>query len=255
MSHPIAGQDTLIAMDSRERFSAVAGDYGRWRPGYPVEILDWIAGVTGIGAGARAVDLGCGTGIFSRLLAARGYRVVGIDPNQAMLAQARAAGGGVDYRVGEATSTGLDAGSCELVTAAQAFHWFALEPTLAELARILVPGGWTAAVWNLRAASAFNDEYERLLCEMSPEYPALSDLKDPRGALSLPGAQGIDLPHEDRLGWEGVIGRARSASYVAHGVGDPAGFERGLREIFDRLAAPDGTIGWTMRTIGLAWPR
>ncbi|HYU16400.1 MAG TPA: methyltransferase domain-containing protein [Candidatus Acidoferrum sp.] len=245
--------------DSSERFSAVAEAYQRYRPGYPTAVLDWIARVTGVRAGARVADLGCGTGIFSRLLASRGYTVVGIDPNDAMLAQARAAGGGPTYLAGDATRTGLADRSVELVTSAQAFHWFPLEPTLAELDRILVPGGWTCALWNKRTPSPFNREYEELLRRFSRDYSEkVNDLlHDPRARLAaaIPGAIRAELAAGDLLTWEAVLGRVRSASYVAHGVDDLAGFERGLRRLYERHARPDGTLEWAMETVTIAWPR
>jgi ubiquinone/menaquinone biosynthesis C-methylase UbiE len=244
-------------MDPRRRFSAVAQDYHRYRPGYPASILDWIEATTGAGPGARAADLGCGTGIFSRLLAARGFDVIGVDPSPEMLALAREAGGGPTYVAGDSIRTGLEAASVDLVTAAQAFHWFPVEPTLAELARILVPAGWTCALWNLRTASAFNDEFEALLHAHSREYDEqVSDfLDDPRARIApaLPHAVSTEVRNDQALPWDTVIGRVRSASYVIHGVADMPLFERLLRAVHDRHARPDGTIAWSMRTVAIAW--
>jgi ubiquinone/menaquinone biosynthesis C-methylase UbiE len=245
--------------DSKERFTAVADAYHRYRPSYPPALLDWILTTTGATAGARVADLGCGTGIFSRCLAGRGLRVVGVDPNQDMLARARAAGGGPVYVAAEAARTGLADGSVELVTAAQAFHWFAVDQTMAELARILVPGGWACALWNHRTSTPFNEEYEALLMRCSSDYasrPALTDMRgDPRDELShLPGAVTIEVPNQDALSWEQMLGRVRSASYVAHGVSDVAGFEAELRRLYERHRGPDGTVPWTMRTLAIAWP-
>jgi SAM-dependent methyltransferase len=242
--------------DPRRRFSAVACAYDRHRPGYPPEIVHWMASVTGARAGARVADLGCGTGIWSRILAARGYQVTGIDPNEDMLAQARAAGGGPTYRRGEAAATGLDDGSVELCTGAQSFHWFEMQPTLEELGRILRPGGWVCAVWNVRTGGAFTDDYERLLLDLSRDYAGFSDTVDPRTRMvdHLPGAVRTDAPNDERLGWDAVLGRARSASYVAHGIPDLADFDRRLRAVFERHAAADGTVLWAMRTMAIAWP-
>lgn len=244
--------------DSRQRFSAVAAAYHRFRPTYPAAVMDWILATTGARPGTRAADLGCGTGIFSRLLAARGLRVTGVEPNPEMLALARDAGGGPTYAAGEAVRTGLADASVDLVTAAQAFHWFPLEATLAELARILVPGGWAAAVWNLRVSSPFNDEYEELLAHHSSEYAAnraLSDLHhDPRSRIArLPGTVATELPSDELLRWDEVIGRVRSASYVAHGVADRVGLERAVREAYERHRRADGTLVWAMRTVVIAW--
>jgi len=248
--------------DPLERFSAVAEAYHRYRPGYPAELVDWIASVSGVRAGARVADLGCGTGIFSRLLASRELAVTGVEPNDAMLAHARATGGGPVYLTGDAAHTGLADASVDLVTAAQAFHWFPLAAALAEIDRILAPGGWACAVWNERRPSGFNDEYEALLHRWSREYaenPSLDELhSEPRRSLidaAIPGAVTTDLPSGDQIDWETVLGRVRSASYVRHGIGDLPGFERDVREAFGRHAGPDQRLFWRMSAVAIAWPR
>ncbi|HKA90640.1 MAG TPA: methyltransferase domain-containing protein [Haliangiales bacterium] len=243
-------------MDSRERFSATADAYRRYRPGYPAPLLDWIAATTGAPPDARVADIGCGTGISSRFLATRGFRVVGVEPNADMLAHARAAGGGPTYVRGEAARTGLPDASVDLVTAAQAFHWFELEPTLVEIRRIAVPGAWMCAFWNVRVATPFNDEYERILHAYSSEYAPLSDTLDPRDAIraAVAGTVCTEMHNDEALAWDAVLGRARSASYVAHGVADLAGFERELRAAYERHARPDGTLVWALRTVAAAWP-
>ncbi len=241
--------------DSRERFSATADAYHRFRPGYPAPLLDWIAAVTGAPPDAGVADLGCGTGIASRFLAARGYRVVGVEPNADMLARARDAGGGPTYVTGEATRTGLADASVDLVTAAQAFHWFELEPTLVEIRRIAAPGAWACAFWNVRVSGPFNDELERIVLAHSSEYAPLSDSRDPRDPIvaAVAGTTCTEIPNDGALGWEAVLGRARSASYVAHGVADRAAFERDLRQAYERNARPDGTVVWALRTVAVAW--
>jgi SAM-dependent methyltransferase len=88
-------------MDPRERFTATVDRYARHRPDYPEALLDWLAGLV---SGRRAVDLGAGTGILTRQLAARGWDVVGVEPNAAMRERAAAAGG--TYVDGSAEATG-----------------------------------------------------------------------------------------------------------------------------------------------------
>ena len=245
----------------RDRFTAVADVYARFRPSYPDGVLDWIARTSGAAAGARVVDLGCGTGIFSRLLAARGYAVTGVDVNQGMLAHASAAGGGPAYVHAEAHRTGLPAGSADLVTAAQAFHWFPIPEALAEIDRLLAPGGWACALWNVRTPGGFNDEYEALLHAHSREYienPALDDLhNDPRADLvaAVPGALTASVPGGDRIDRDTALGRIRSASYVRHGIADLPAFEAQVGEAFDRRADPAGILDWRMNALLIAWPR
>src|SRR4051812_32516219 len=76
--------------DPTNRFSDRAGDYARARPDYPAAALDWIADACGLRPGSKILDVGSGTGIFSRQLAARGWAVTGLEPNAAMRGQAEA---------------------------------------------------------------------------------------------------------------------------------------------------------------------
>jgi len=68
------------------RFSGAAAGYARFRPGYPEALVDWVVAESAVREGDRVVDVGCGTGILTRMLARRGFDVVGIDPNEDMLA-------------------------------------------------------------------------------------------------------------------------------------------------------------------------
>lgn len=130
----------------RIEFGVAAGDYVRHRQGPPVELFDRLARQFGIGArGQDVVDLGTGTGVVARELAARGARVVGLDPSPSMLAEAArlavADGLAVAWRHARAEETGLPAASADAVTVCQAWHWFERARAAAEARRVLRPGG------------------------------------------------------------------------------------------------------------------
>jgi SAM-dependent methyltransferase len=246
-----------VELDPRERFTVTAEDFARYRPGYPDALRDWLGATCGLGDGAHVVDLGCGTGIASRWLAAR-WRVTGVEPNQAMLEKARAAGEGprLGYVRGAAEETGLPDGCADLVSIANALHWFDAPRALAEIARLAAPGGWAAAYWNGRADSPFNDDYEALLRGWSEDYrtrfpgPERSPLHILRDAgLELIQAHFTD---EHRVGRDAFIGLAHSASYVAHGVTDLAAFDAALEATFARHAA-GGVLVIPMRCDVQAW--
>lgn len=129
----------LIDTSGYER-PGFAETYDRHRPRPPDAILEWLCRYARVERPALVVDLGCGTGLSTRAWSGRAERVVGVEPNAAMLAAADPAPG-VEFREAFAQSTGLDDGCADIVTCSQSLHWMDPEPTLAEAARILRPGG------------------------------------------------------------------------------------------------------------------
>ena len=225
-----------MTIDPRERFCGLAATYQAHRPSYPDALVDWLLALSAPAAPRTAADVGCGTGIATRLLAARGLDVVGVDPNEDMLAAARALGG-ARYVRGDAEATGLADASADLVTAAQAFHWFDEERAFAEFARVVRPGGWCAAWWNERAPSPLNDAYEDLLLTYSEEYVRLGRAEitktfdGPRDAAERLHAV---FPNSQRLDRDGFVGRVASSSYVQHGTSRRDELLREVAALFER---------------------
>lgn len=126
-------------------FGRTAADYGRHRAGFPVKLFLRLERLGVDVRGRRCLDLGTGTGAFGRELARRGGRVVGLDRSRPLLVEARrldaAAGVHVDHVEARAERTGLAGGSCELVSAAQCWHWFDGERAIDEVLRLLAPRG------------------------------------------------------------------------------------------------------------------
>jgi SAM-dependent methyltransferase len=123
-------------------FGAVARDYARHRPTYPDALFDWIAEVAP-GHG-HALDCGTGNGQAAVALAERFARVTATDASAGQLAQAMAHPR-ITYRHAPAEASGLPDGGCDVVTVAQALHWFDVAAFGREAARLLVPGGVVAA--------------------------------------------------------------------------------------------------------------
>ncbi len=230
--------------DPTRRFSNRVEDYVRYRPGYPPEAIALLRRACGLTADAEVADVGSGTGIFSELLLEAGARVVGVEPNPDMRAAAEARlGGNPRFRSvdGRAEATGLDGASVDLVTSAQAFHWFDPAAARREFRRILRPGGSVALVWNDRSddATPFLTDYDRLLTSYSSEYSEIQRRPRDRDRLAVffgeSGWNEATFANVQVLDWEGLRGRALSSSYVPP-AGHPAhdGFVEELRRLFDR---------------------
>ena len=134
-------------------FGTEAQAYARGRPDYPDELLSWLRGSLHLAHGKTAVDLGAGTGKFTKLLVQTDADIVAVEPVDAMRAQLSANVSGVRAISGTAEATGLNGSSVDAVLCAQAFHWFASERALAEIHRVLRPGGKLGLVWNVRDES------------------------------------------------------------------------------------------------------
>ena len=103
--------------DPTERFTGLAESYAQYRPTYPAQLFDALAEKACLMPGSLVADIGCGTGISSRLMAERGWRVIGIEPNRDMLNQAQQTHSeGVEYRWARAEETQLGDASVHAVS-------------------------------------------------------------------------------------------------------------------------------------------
>jgi ubiquinone/menaquinone biosynthesis C-methylase UbiE len=204
--------------DTREgratSFAEVAGSYERARPGYPDAAVRWLAGDPSV----DVVDLGAGTGKLTRSLAALGHRVTAVEPLEEMLEQLRVAVPGVRAVVGSAEAIPLLDASADIVTCAQAFHWFDHGPALVEIARVLRPGGTLALVWNTR------DDSQAWVAELTDTVIGRSEFR--RGgvvatiaSIDKSGLYGpverASFAHSQMLGRRDLVELVRSRSQCA----------------------------------------
>jgi len=162
---------------STTRFSDRVQNYTQYRPSYPVSAIQWIVDQYRLSPESHVADIGSGTGICTQLLMDAGMRVTAVEPNLPMrLESDRLHSGNSLYSsmAGTAESTKLKANSVDMVTAAQAGHWFDLEKSKIEFQRILRPGGVLVLIWNRRMRSSpFQSAYESVLATL-PEYSQVS---------------------------------------------------------------------------------
>jgi SAM-dependent methyltransferase len=203
--------------DTVGRFSDRAADYVRFRPTYPAVAIDAILDELGPSARLVAADIGAGTGISARLLGDRGVRVVAVEPGEGMRGAA-APHRNVAWMAAKAEALGLRSESVDLVLSAQSFHWFRPADALPEFARILRPGRRLAIVWNRRSRSdPLTAGYRQAIADVGGETAEERQPFDP-GAVGRSGlfssTERLSFPNLQRLDRDGLIGRARSASYV-----------------------------------------
>jgi SAM-dependent methyltransferase len=134
-------------------FDRAADAYERGRPGYPEPAVAWLVEALGIGPGRAVVDLAAGTGKLTRQLLPSGAGLVAVEPVAGMRARLAASLPGVRVAAGTAEAMPLPDGSADVVVAGQAFHWFDGVRALAEVHRVLRPGGGLGLIWNVRDES------------------------------------------------------------------------------------------------------
>jgi SAM-dependent methyltransferase len=129
-------------MSFKDHFSKQADDYAKYRPAYPRELFEYLASL----APARLLAWDCGTGNGQAALGLAEFfgHVIATDPSEAQIRNATPHAS-VEYRVAPAEQTDIGAGTVDLVTVAQALHWFDHERFYAEAKRVLKPGGVLAA--------------------------------------------------------------------------------------------------------------
>jgi SAM-dependent methyltransferase len=239
------------------RFSDRVDDYVRYRPDYPAALLEWLQRELGVDCNWRVADIGAGTGISSKMFLDAGYRVTAVEPNAPMRDAAEQwlhAYDGFHAVDGTAIATGLTDASVDLVTVAQAFHWFDEEATRREFARILRPGGLAAIWWNSRrlTGTRFLEGYEALLQTYGTDYTSVAERYADDAHMHAwfgAGYRGsASFEHGQRLDFEALRGRLMSSSYApqaGHPKHEP--MLHALRELFDDCAE-HGTVSFDYDT-------
>lgn len=203
---------------NEHKFDGKAELYAAYRPSYASGLIDDL--VEDLPKGAKVADIGSGTGKLTELLLARGMNVFAVEPNDDMRAAAEKAFGGNALFCSvpaSAERTTLPDGKMELVTAAQAFHWFDRDAFRKECRRILTPGGEVALIWNgYDETSAEAISLERILHRYCPLFKgfrggvrlarSFDDFFGSYTTKTYPGAVAYDR--------DAFVGRSLSSSYA-----------------------------------------
>ncbi len=201
----------------RVGFESGSDIYERARPSYPAEAVDLLVETAGLVTGRRVLDLAAGTGKMTRQLHERGLACVAAEPSPSMRDVFSRVVPEVPLVGATAEQIPLGDATVDAVVVAQAFHWFDPPTALAEVARVLKPGGWLVLIWNERDESVpLVQELVRISKwdTMAP-YPIGKDFGadiDRSGRFEtvqrtkLPFTQWLDLPT--------FVGQVASRSYV-----------------------------------------
>jgi SAM-dependent methyltransferase len=157
----------VIHPSAAQGFARAPTAYERGRPDYPAEAIAHLVRVLDIGPGSRVLDLAAGTGKLTRRLAAAGAEVVAVEPVAEMRAKLLETVPRAKGLAGTAEAIPLADGSVDAATVGQGFHWFDGDAALAEIHRVLCPGGRLALVWNDRDES---EPFVRRLTEIMETY-------------------------------------------------------------------------------------
>jgi len=232
----------------RLSFGSVAELYERARPPYSADAVAWAAERLSFG---RVLDLGAGTGRLTRQLVDAGADVVALEPDPGMRAVLTRVLPGVEVLDASAEAIPLPDGSVDVVTAAEAFHWFRLDETLAEMHRVLRPDGGVALFWSLwdeenPLLRRVNEMVDRLRARASRD--AGHDHPLERTAL-FANLEWRKFPHVQVVPKELVIERVMSSSAII--TAEPAERARVLDEV--SAIVPEGDVRCPLiTTVGVA---
>lgn len=203
-------------------FGADADRYEAARPGWPAEAVDGALRALELGPSSAVLDLAAGTGKLTRELVTRVGRVTAVEPLEAMRAQLVASAIDAEVLDGTAEELPLADASVDAVFVGEAFHWFATRAAVAEMARVVRPGGGVALMWNIHEWS--DEPWVRAVGEAvysrvdrggvkadrhQPEHWAPAFDGTPFGEFSE-----LDVPHEQVVDLDGLVAHVCTWSFV-----------------------------------------
>jgi len=243
-----------------DAFGNTAREYELGRPEWPDELIDRVVGELGLGPDATVLDLAAGTGKLTRALVPRFSHVIAVEPDDAMREVLEEVVPEAEALAGHAEAIPLEADSVDAVFTAEAFHWFAGPLTVAQIARILRPGGGLAIFWNVEFGEAeptMGDAVEAALDEAFARggAPGLQKVlsgawREPLEASDFGPLHEAEIEREIRRDREGWLANMLSVSSIA------AQSEADREELATRLRelVPDVEYRWSIRTVAY-WTR
>ena len=224
-----------------ERGFANGALYDAARPSYPAEALEFFVATFELGPTSWVLDLGAGSGIFSRQFAPYVGRVIAVDPSASMRETLAATSPEIEVLDGRDTAIPLPNDSVDVVVVAQAFHWFDVEPALAEMHRVLVPGGGLGLIWNERDESTpwVRELSVAMGWDLHQPYRVGTDFRPEIARGPFEGIERHHFLHEQILSHDGLRQRVLSTSYISlMGEVELAMLMRDVQRVIHQLPDP-----------------
>lgn len=215
-------KERVELMKPIDKFTGKADVYAKYRPSYPAAYVDYLIEASGVTSTSVIADIGSGTGIWTKHLLERGLHVNAVEPNADMRQLAEAS---LDHYPGftsvdgSAEQSSLSAHSIDLITVAQAFHWFHPERFQAECKRVLRSDAKVALLWNSRDHRSELVQADAELCQRyCPAFKGFSGgIQEKPEVFEQFFRNGQyeyrEFAHPITMELEGFIGRHLSASY------------------------------------------
>lgn len=243
--------------DSVSRFSDRVENYIKYRPHYPIEIIDYLKSEGILENDSVIADIGSGTGISTEMFLKNGNKVYGIEPNKEMREAAeRLLAGYENFRSinGTAEKTTLPDKMTDIILAGQAFHWFDIPKCKVEFKRILKPEGNVVLMWNSKEldSTPFMAAYEKMLVTYGIDYVEVKHENLDNEIFSKFFDKGCEIKtfkNVQVFDLAGVRGRLLSSSYApneSHADYEP--MVRELTRIFDEYAQ-NGKVNFEYTTL------
>lgn len=233
-----------LRIGNKDRFTGKAEVYSKYRPSYPARIIDEIEDELGESTYRRVADIGAGTGLFTKLLLDRGYEVVAVEPKKEMREVAEIYL--EDYEKIEilgsmAEDTKIAENSIDLVTVAQAFHWFDKSKFREECKRILKQDGKIALIWNSRDYnSILVRELSAVCTKFCPKFKGFSGGIDNEPEVFdnfFEEYRQVEINNPLQYNLEEFIGRNLSGSYAPKsGEKNYKPFVEAIKQVFDKYS-------------------
>jgi ubiquinone/menaquinone biosynthesis C-methylase UbiE len=218
-----SGEADSVLPNPTDRFTGRVESYRRHRPTYPPEVVELLRSECALNPSSAIADIAAGTGILTESLLKEEFTVTAVEPNKEMrtaCATLEAQYPKLKSVAGTAEATTLPDHSIDLITVAQAMHWFDLGKARAEFARILRPGGYCAILYNHRRRSgdAFHDGWEELLSNYGVDYREVQRQHVPEEKIAAFFAPSemkrATFANPQSLTRESLEGRILSSSYM-----------------------------------------